>query len=112
MDRIFRPCFGGPPISSTRFCVGQSRLTSRSSSRLNSISSSTSPPPTPVIYIAPTAPPPDTSAATLARWDGAHPQARRAMKTAAMIFALALVGSQALAQEQTRVYGPDGRSLG
>src|SRR5262249_37643973 len=39
-------------------------------------------------------------------------QARRAMKTAAMIFALALVGSQALAQEQTRIYGPDGRSLG
>jgi len=70
------------------------------------------PPPPPVIYIAPTAPPPDTSAATLARWDGAHPQARRAMKTAAMIFALALVGSQALAQEQTRIYGPDGRSLG
>ena len=34
------------------------------------------------------------------------------MKTAAMIFALALVGSQALAQEQTRIYGPDGRSLG
>ena len=63
------------------------------------------PPPPPVIYIAPTAPPPDTSAATLARWDGAHPQARRAMKTAAMIFALALVGSQALAQEQTRIYG-------
>ena len=27
-------------------------------------------------------------------------------------FALALVGSQALAQEQTRIYGPDGRSLG
>jgi hypothetical protein len=37
---------------------------------------------------------------------------RRAVKTAAMIFALALVGSQALAQEQTRIYGPDGRSLG
>jgi hypothetical protein len=34
---------------------------------------------------------------------GAHPQARRAMKTAAMIFGLALVGSQALAQEQTRI---------
>jgi hypothetical protein len=34
------------------------------------------------------------------------------MKTAAMIFALALVGSQALAQEQIRIYGPDGRSLG
>jgi hypothetical protein len=34
------------------------------------------------------------------------------MKTAAMIFALALVGSHALAQEQTRIYGPDGRSLG
>jgi hypothetical protein len=34
------------------------------------------------------------------------------MKTAAMIFALAVVSSQALAQEQTRVYGPDGRSLG
>jgi hypothetical protein len=34
------------------------------------------------------------------------------MKTVAMIFALALVGSQALAQEQTRIYGPDGRSLG
>jgi hypothetical protein len=29
------------------------------------------------------------------------------MKTVAMIFALALVGSQALAQEQTRIYGPD-----
>ena len=42
---------------------------------------------------------------------GAHPQARRAM-TAAMIFGLALVGSQALAQEQTRIYGPNGRSLG
>ena len=28
----------------------------------------------------------------------------RAMKTAAMIFALALVGSQARAQEQTRIY--------
>ena len=27
------------------------------------------------------------------------------MKTAAMIFGLALVGSQALAQEQTRIYG-------
>jgi hypothetical protein len=38
--------------------------------------------------------------------------ATRRMKTAAMIFALALVGSQALAQEQTRIYGPDGRSLG
>jgi hypothetical protein len=37
---------------------------------------------------------------------------RRAMKPAAMIFALALVGSQALAQEQTRIFGPDGRSLG
>jgi hypothetical protein len=37
---------------------------------------------------------------------------RRAMKPAAMIFALALVGSEALAQEQTRVYGPEGRSLG
>jgi hypothetical protein len=34
------------------------------------------------------------------------------MKTAGMIFALALVGSQALAQEQTRIYGPNGRSLG
>ena len=34
------------------------------------------------------------------------------MKTVAMIFTLALVGSQALAQEQTRIYGPDGRSLG
>jgi len=34
------------------------------------------------------------------------------MRTAAMIFALALVSSQALAQEQTRIYGPDGRSLG
>jgi hypothetical protein len=34
------------------------------------------------------------------------------MKTAAMIFALALVSSQALAQEQTRIYGPDGLSLG
>ena len=32
--------------------------------------------------------------------------------TAAMIFGLALVGSQALAQEQTRIYGPNGRSLG
>ena len=42
---------------------------------------------------------------------GAHPQAKRAM-TAAMIFGLALVGSQALAQEQTRIYGPNGRSLG
>ena len=42
---------------------------------------------------------------------GAHSQARRAM-TAAMIFGLALVGSQALAQEQTRIYGPNGRSLG
>src|SRR5215467_14660087 len=46
------------------------------------------------------------------RWGGAHPQARRAMKTVAMIFTLALVGSQALAQEQTRIYGPAGRSLG
>jgi hypothetical protein len=27
------------------------------------------------------------------------------MKTAAMIFALAFVGSEALAQEQTRIYG-------
>src|SRR5262249_46971378 len=43
---------------------------------------------------------------------GAHPQAKRAMKTTAMIFGLALVGSQALAQEQTRIYGPNGRSLG
>ena len=34
------------------------------------------------------------------------------MKTVAMIFTLALVGSQALALEQTRIYGPDGRSLG
>jgi hypothetical protein len=34
------------------------------------------------------------------------------MKTAAMIFALALVSSQALAQEQIPIYGPDGRSLG
>ena len=34
------------------------------------------------------------------------------MKTVATIFALALVSSQALAQEQTRIYGPDGRSLG
>ena len=34
------------------------------------------------------------------------------MKTAAMIFTLALFSSQALAQEQTRIYGPDGRSLG
>src|SRR5262245_12127792 len=43
---------------------------------------------------------------------GAHPQAKRAM-TAAMIFGLALVGSQALAQEQTRIYGPPrhGRTL-
>src|SRR5215472_9402260 len=46
------------------------------------------------------------------RRGGAHPQARRAMKTVAMIFTLALVGSQALAQEQTRIYGPNGRSLG
>jgi hypothetical protein len=38
--------------------------------------------------------------------------ATRRMKTAAMIFALALVGSQALAQEQTRICGPNGRSLG
>jgi hypothetical protein len=34
------------------------------------------------------------------------------MKTAAMIFVLAVVSSQALAQEQTRIYGPYGRSLG
>ena len=27
-------------------------------------------------------------------------------------FGVALVGSQALAQEQTRIYGPNGRSLG
>src|SRR5262249_8972574 len=44
MDRIFRTCFGGPPISSTRFCVGQSQLTSRSSNRPSSISSSISAP--------------------------------------------------------------------
>src|SRR5262245_549149 len=36
---------GAPPNWSTKFCAGRSRATSRSSSRLNSISSSTSPPP-------------------------------------------------------------------
>src|SRR5262245_5955837 len=36
---------GAPPNWSTKFCPGRSRATSRSSSRLSSISSSTSPPP-------------------------------------------------------------------
>src|SRR5215472_4467527 len=36
---------GAPPNWSTKFCAGRSRATSRSSSRLSSISSSTSPPP-------------------------------------------------------------------
>jgi hypothetical protein len=45
MDRTGRTNSGAPPTSSTRFCAGRSRPTSRSSSRPSSTSSSTCSPP-------------------------------------------------------------------